>query len=151
MPDIGGFVNGIGGAVQDIFFTGPGARAEASSLRAAAQAEGENADLETNAVLIQNVQLQRKIAQSEGSTQAQVEGNGFTMGGSALDILRSSAQQGALAHQVVNEQGQIKINSYKLQEQAYEAQAKAADAAASAADIGAVFKVIGAVASLASG
>jgi hypothetical protein len=42
-----------------------------------------------------------------GGQEADVAGAGFSEGGSALDLLRSSASQGALTHAVLGQQGLI--------------------------------------------
>jgi hypothetical protein len=81
---------------------------------------------------IKEAQQNREITQSIGRTQAQVAGAGFAESGSALDILRSSAQQGSIAKAVTSEQGQIAEAGYAEQAQSYTNMATAAGDAASA-------------------
>lgn len=79
-----------------------------------------------------------------GQTTADVSGAGFGMSGSALDILRSGAQQGALTKQVLAQQGLISEAGYEEQQQSYLNMAQAADAAAQAAKEGGIGSLIGA-------
>lgn len=124
-----GTINSIGGAVNDIFSS----KATASGLRLKAQGarvEGENYDLAAELALqnrdftkvstsIKQTQADREIYLGLGSTRADVAGAGFTGGGSALDILRSGAQQGALQKQVLGYQGLITEAGYEEQNKAY--------------------------------
>src|SRR5581483_7490836 len=81
---------------------------------------------------IQEMQVQREAYKAIGGQIADVAGAGFAESGSALDLLRSSAAQGALAKQLVTEQGGIQVESYKTQAASYDAMAQAADMAAQA-------------------
>ena len=65
-----------------------------------------------------------------GKTMADVAGAGFAESGSALDILRSSAQQGAITQAVASQQGLINEASYQEQGQSYLQMANAAGEAA---------------------
>jgi hypothetical protein len=147
MADIGGYggiIETIGGAVGSLF-TSQGNAAEANSYTSAAELEQQNAQLTAASTRIQEVQQARAVSQSLGTTEADVAGAGFTSSGSALDILRSSAQQGALATSLVNIQGAINENAYAAQAGADVAKAKAANEANTAGTISAIASVGGAL------
>lgn len=136
-----GTVRDVGGAVNDIFSS----RATASSLRLKAQGdivEGQNYDLasqlarqnaqyEEMATKVKAQQIQRQQFLGIGTERADIAGAGLTMSGSALDLLRDSAGQGALQKQVVTEQGQITEAGYNEQATAYSNLATYAKMAAS--------------------
>jgi hypothetical protein len=71
---------------------------------------------------------------SLGETRADVAGAGFPESGSALDILRESASQGALSKAVLGEQGLIQEEGYREQAASYRTMADAAGMAAKAED-----------------
>jgi len=137
-----GTINNIGGAVSDIF----GGQATANGLRlraAGSMAEAENYDL-ASTLAKQNSDFTEistgiKVAQSErqaylgiGTTAADIAGAGFSMGGSALDIMRSGAQQAALTREVIGQQGLITEAGFDEQELAYRNMAASARATESA-------------------
>lgn len=133
----------ISGAVGDIFsgmekskgmhITADGTRINATGLRLKAHGDivaGENYDLASNLATrnsdytkistnIKQMQADRQIYMGMGATTADVAGAGFTQSGSALDLLRSSAQQGALTKQVIGSQGLITEAGYDEQATAY--------------------------------
>lgn len=162
-------IGGIGGAVQDIFAS----QAQASGLRLRSRgnlAEAElydesgrlaklNEEYTKQSTEIQNVQAERNILQTIGAQQAEVGAAGLASSGSALDLLRSSAQQGALTHQIITQQGAITEAGYEEQARAYSIMAGAARDAATTQDemadktetagwIGAGFKAAASIASL---
>jgi hypothetical protein len=147
---LGGAIQTIGGAIGSLFET-QGNAAEAQSYTQAAVLEGQNAQLTEAATRIQETQTARTVAQSLGTTQADVAGAGFTESGSALDIIRSSAQQGALATALVNVQGAINENAYAAEEGKYYAQAKAANEAGTANTVGAIANIASGALGLISG
>src|SRR5580704_5671282 len=61
----------------------------------AAQYAEKEAEYTKVSTAIQEQQESREISKALGQTQADVAGAGFAESGSALDILRESAQQGA--------------------------------------------------------
>ena len=161
--------NDIGGAVNDLF----SAESNAESLNIKAQgdlaeaqtyglAEGlanQNAQFTANSTAIQQMQADRALTMSLGSTKADVASSGFAESGSALDILRDSAQQGALQRQVLTQQGQITEAGYEEQAKSYGIMQSAATTAAgeeeqlageakTAGTVGAVLKGAAAVASI---
>jgi hypothetical protein len=73
-----------------------------------------------------------QISKSLGQTTADVAGAGFATAGSAIDLLRESAAQGAITKQVTQVQGNIQEAGYKEQAQSYENMAAAAGVAAGA-------------------
>ena len=81
---------------------------------------------------IKDAQTSREIAKSEGATTAAVAAGGFATSGSALDILRDSAQQGAITRAVGQEQGLVTEAGYAEQATSYNLMAGAANQAASA-------------------
>ncbi len=142
MAGVGDVVSAVGGAVGSLF-KAQGNAAEAASYTGAAQLETQNAQLTAASTRIQETQIARQVSQSLGTTQADVAGAGFTESGSALDILRSSAQQGALAASLVNIQGNINENAYAALSGADLAKAKAANEANTAGTISAIASVGG--------
>lgn len=136
MAGIGEIITQVGGAVGDLFGSG-GASAEAKSYTGAATLAQQNAALTSASTRIQETQLARQITQTEGTQFADVGGAGFTEGGSALDLLRSSASQGALAKSLTNIQGAVNENAYAAQAGAYTAAAASAKETANAKQIAA--------------
>lgn len=132
----------IGGAVTDIF----GSQATAKGLQIKAMgdiAEGQAYDLASKLALqnaqfteqstaIKEMQQQRELTMSLGETRADIAASGFAASGSGLDILRESASQGALAHQVLGQQGLITEAGYKEQAESYNILSAAAKQTAAA-------------------
>lgn len=129
-----------GGAVTDLFgaqaakTSADGDRLEASSYRQAAGLANDDASFAQTSEQVQEFQQNRATFQAEGTTQSDVAGAGLAASGSALDILRDSAQQGSLASSMIRQQGSINIESYHEQADALNTQAQAADMAAKAQD-----------------
>jgi hypothetical protein len=103
------------------------------------------------------MQAERQMYSSMSQTRADIAGGGFAASGSGLDILASSASQGALQQAVIQRQGLITEEGYQEQAQSYNMES-AADMAASAekkaatgAEIGAGFQFAAGVASLFTG
>lgn len=146
-------IGGLGGDIADLgdavgsLFNAEGNAAEANSYTSAAQLEEQNAQLTAASTRIQETQQARTMAQSLGTTQADVASAGFTESGSALDILKSSAQQGSLAKSLINIQGAINENSYAAEAGADTAKAKAANEANTAGTISAIASIGGALVS----
>lgn len=118
---------------EGTLITAQGTRLNADALRTKAQgdlAESSNYDLaatlaEANEAFtaqstrIQQSQADRQIQASLGSTRADVAGAGFAAGGSAGDLLRDSASQGALAKGTLAQQGVITEAGYEEQANSY--------------------------------
>lgn len=130
----------ISGAVGDLF-SSEGHKAKAEGDRIEAQnydlASGlalKNEKFTETSTAIKQSQLDRSIYQTIGGERADVAGAGFAESGSALDLLRDSASQGALTKAVAGQQGLITEASYTEQAQSYTNMASAARLAANAED-----------------
>lgn len=144
MGTTGNWIGQLGGAVGSLF-TSEGNAAEANSYTSAASLDEQNAQLTAASTRIQATQEARTVSQSLGTTVADVAGAGFTESGSALAILKSSAQQGALASSLINIQGAINENAYAAEAGANTAKAKAANEANTAGTISAIASIGGAL------
>lgn len=150
MANIGGFATAasdLGGAIND-FFGSQGSQAAANSYAEAASIAGQNAILEHQSTRLQEMQQQRELQQTLGAQRAEVAGAGGAESGSALDLLRSSSQQGALAKAMISEQGAIQELSYNEQAGLYEGLSQAASSTQTAQEIGGILNLAGAGASL---
>jgi hypothetical protein len=128
----------IGGAVSDLFAVGAykakaaGAQIEGQEYQLAAGLARKNVEFTKESTAIQEAQASRKIAMSLGTTEAEVGAAGFQQKGSALDILRSATEQGALTKAVTQQQGLITQAGYEEQAASYDLMAQAAQIAAQA-------------------
>lgn len=152
----------FGGAASDLFAGfGDEAKAkgdylEAQNYTAAAGLATQNEKFTETSTAIKTAQQDRENMLMLGGQQADVASAGFTEGGSALDLLRSSASQGALTHAVLGQQGLITEAGYKEQAESYTNMATAATEAGDAAkqagtfaDITGGIKAIAGIATLA--
>ncbi len=130
--NIAGAAGGMFGAVSDIF----GGYAASQGSKMSATQYGRAAQVTKEQTSIEELAARRQIYQTQGSAQAAVAGNGFQLGGSALDVLRSNAQQGALTQGAISLQG-------AAQEQSYLQQEKEAKAAAHSQLLGGILKGVG--------
>jgi hypothetical protein len=96
-----------------------GDTAEASNYDLAAGLANANAAYTDQSTRLQVAQTQRQITQTLGSQRAGVAGAGFSAGGSAGDLLRDSASQGALAKGALEQQGVITEAGFKEQADSY--------------------------------
>lgn len=136
-----------GGAVNDIFSSGQKAaglrisasgtriQGEAGRLRArgdeveagnydlASKLASQNEEFTRQSTAVQQVMADRQIYQALGEERASVAGSGFQQSGSALDILRDSAQQGALQKQLLGQQGLITEAGYREQSESFNSMA----------------------------
>jgi hypothetical protein len=87
--------------------------AEASNYDAAAILARQNELYTAASTRIQQYQNDRSVIQTIGGTRADVASAGMAESGSALDILRDSASQGALAHAILGQQGLITEAGYE--------------------------------------
>lgn len=133
----------FGGAVSDLF-SGFGAEAQAGlkakGLRIQAQGDlaeahnydlaaglaGQNAQFTEASTAIKEAQIERQTTLALGGQRADIAGAGFAASGSALDMLRDSASQGALTKAVAGQQGLITEAGYNEQQKSYETMASAA-------------------------
>jgi hypothetical protein len=125
----------LGGAVSDLFAAG-GHRAKAAgdvfeqqNYLLAAQYADQEAQYAKWSTAIKQSQDDRALYKALGETRADVAGAGFAESGSALDILRESASQGAQAKAVTGEQGLITEAGYEEQAASYRNMASAAQVA----------------------
>jgi len=165
--------NDLAGAVSDLFSsqaTATGLRlkasgdlAEAGNYDLSADMATQNAQFAEVSTRVKAAMTQRQIYQGIGTETADIAGSGFrTNTGSSLDLLRSSAAEGALNKQLVTEQGQITEAGYNEQAASYTNLAAFARSSAATEDseagkstlggeIGASLKGAAAVASLFTG
>jgi len=137
----------VGGAVTDLFGA-RAARASVGSYSEAATIAEQSAAFARQATAIKGMQLNRQVYQALGKEQAQVGGAGFAASGTALDLLRSSSEQGALTKAINEEQGTITSNSYEEQAIQFRGMADAAKNSASGQELGSIIMGVGAVAAL---
>jgi len=104
--------------------------AEATQYELAGTLAQQNAQYTEASTRLQATQLDRQTSMTIGSQKAAVGGAGLASSGSALDLLRSSASQGALARSVLVTQGQITEAGYTEQANSYAVMSSAARATA---------------------
>ena len=95
---------------------------------------------------VQVVQQQRQITQALGSETAGYASSGIAMSGTALDVLQSSAEQGALAKQMTQFKGEQQVYAYDEQAKSYEQMAEAAQNASTGSFIGAGIQAVASIA-----
>jgi hypothetical protein len=128
-----------GGAVDDLFaakayrFKAEGNRIEQQGYLQAAEFADKNVKYTDMSTGIKEVQAMREISKTMGGQEADIAAAGFSESGSALDIMRESAAQGALTQAVIGEQGEITKEGYRQQAQSFRLQAEAAGVAYDAA------------------
>lgn len=143
---------GLGGAVSSIFGgigTLKGAKAfqvSAQFAQKAAQYATENATIAESTGRIQKLQAQRQIEQAIGGEQADVAAAGFRNSGSALDLMRQSAEQGSLTKALIGNQTAINVRGYQEEAQGKLAEAASYQAQASAAKTSGIGGIIGGIA-----
>jgi hypothetical protein len=130
----------FGGSISDLFAASAdrskaaGLRIESSEYTLAAGLATQNAQYTQVSTDIKEFQAQRDIFQTLGKQQADVASSGFQEAGSALDLLRDSASEGALHTAVIGAQGQIEEAGYQEQAASYTLMSQAASMAATASD-----------------
>lgn len=154
--DIGEIFGDVGGAVSDLFGAKGSQKAGDAYGKAATIAE-QNKALTLRSTAIQEQQAAEQTYQVLGAEKASTAGAGFTAGGSAGDLMRSSASQAALSKQLIQNQGEITAQGYEQQAQAYtgqqqssEMEANAQKAAGAGKAASGVLGAIGMVANVAS-
>jgi hypothetical protein len=146
---IAGGVSGIAGAVSDLFAS-QGDQAEAANYEEAAGLATQEAQFTKLATGIAETQQARQIEQAVGGVQAGYAGGGLALSGSAGDVLRESAEQGALAQQMTQYQGMEQVASYQEQAASYNNMAEAAKKASQGGIFGAVLQGAAGIANLAT-
>ena len=130
----------FGGGISDLYAAsadrarGQGARIEAEQYLKSAAFADLNATYTKELTNIKEYQAQRAIFKTMGSQRADVAASGFAKSGSALDLERDSATQGALTKAVLGAQGQIEEAGYEQQAASYRLMADSANLTATAAD-----------------
>lgn len=129
-----------GGAVSDLFAVdayharAKGNRLQAQQYDLAQKLSLENEQFTKTSTAIKEQQAQRGINTVLGQQATDVGAAGFEASGSALDLLRDSAAQGALHRETLGQQGLIEEAGYKEQADSYAIMAQSARLAASADD-----------------
>jgi hypothetical protein len=137
-------VQAVAGGVSDIFAGfGDIDKMKADELEQgqydqAAAFAGQEAQFSQQSTAIQVAQKNRETTMAMGRTASEVAGAGFAASGSALDIMRSNAQQGALAQAVTSENGMIQTQGYEQQQQSFETMATIAGNAAKQANLASI-------------
>lgn len=128
----------IGGAVQDLFAADAlrtkarGSRLEAEQYDLASRLALQNEQFSKTSTEIKQFQQQRGVYMTLGQQAADVAASGFSASGSALDLLRDSASQGALTKAVMGQQGLIEQAGYRQQAKSFELMSQSARMAAKA-------------------
>lgn len=130
----------LGGAVNDLFSSQATAKslqikaagdiAEGKAYDLAAGLARQNEQFTETSTAIKTMQSERETQLTLGQQRADVASAGFEESGSALDLLRDSAAQGALTKQVLGQQGLITEAGYKEQAASYDTMSAAAKSAA---------------------
>lgn len=132
----------LGGAVSSLFGA-QAASASASSYEQAAGIANQNAALVAQQTAIKETQASRQVYKTGSTQTAQIAGAGFATSGSALDIMRSSASEGALNKALIAQTGAISENSYAEQAGAFQGQADAAKSSSTAQTVGGILQGAG--------
>jgi len=93
--------------------------AEATNYDRATVLAEQNKQFTETSTAVQQAQLDRSNYLQIGRQSSEIAGAGFAASGSALDILRDSASQGALSKQVLGQQGLITEAGYQEQADSY--------------------------------
>lgn len=110
--------------------------AESNNYDIAANLAGANEAFTEQSTRVQEAQQARQVTQAIGGQEAGTAAAGFSSSGSAGDLIRMSASQGALARGVLAQQGTITEAGYTEQQQSFETMAATGRAtAASELDI----------------
>jgi hypothetical protein len=137
------------GAAKQAKISALGLETEATDYTNAAKLAKQNQEFTAASTAIQEAQTTRQVTQAMGRTAANVAGAGFANSGSALDIMASNAQQGAIAKAVLGQQGLITQAGYSEEATAYTNMATAATETAgmetSAAKTGVFGDIIGGI------
>src|SRR5262249_3649762 len=133
-----GTFQSLGGAVSDLYSASAyKTRAKGNLLQAqeydlAADLSRQNEKFVETSTAIKEQQQQRQVNLTIGQQQADVAASGFAESGSALDLLRDSAMQGALTKAVIGQQGKIEEAGYEEQAKSYDVMRQSAQLAAQA-------------------
>lgn len=140
MADYSGSFSYLGTGVQDLF-AAHGAAGDAAALDKAAGLEETNAKLASASKDIQHVAAARDIYKVLGGQRSDIAGAGFTLSGSGGDIVRASAQQGAITQSLIETQGQIDIAGHNAAASSLHSQASSARNASKASGFGGLLNI----------
>jgi hypothetical protein len=138
-----GIFKAAGGVAQDLFSQqslrtrAKGQRMEAEQYDLAAGYAREQKLYTRQSTELKQFQTERNILKTIGGQKADVAAAGFGAGGTALDLLRDSASQGALEKAVFSFQGAVDETAFEQQAKSYEFMAKASRMSADESDKGA--------------
>lgn len=133
-----------GNAVSDIFGA-VGDFQNAKGLKKAAQYADLSAQIAQQSAQIKSVQAGRQLYKFMGGQVSDIASAGLKLSGSALDVMRDSATQGALSKQLIANQGAIDVMGYKAEAASYASQASAAKSSGIGKAIGAGLSIAGMV------
>lgn len=139
--DFGGIGDGISG-----IFSGVGDLKAASGYKRASAIAATNSKIAQSSTAIQETQAQREIYRTMGTQQADIGAAGLATSGSALDIMRDSASQGALTKSLVQNQGTITSLGYQQESASLASQAAAAKAKGAGGILSGIVKIAAAAA-----
>lgn len=137
------FFGDIGAGISS-FFGAEGSEKEASAYKKAAGYASANAGLAQRATDINSNIVQRNLYMSLGTERADTAAAGFQQSGSALDLIRSSTEQGALSKALVETQGAQQVLGYQSEAEADKAKASAASDAGTGGFLGGLLDIAGA-------
>jgi hypothetical protein len=135
MADFGTAFGFFGTGVQDLFAS-QGYSMAAAGYEKAAVMEDVNANLSRASTRIQHAAAQRSIYKALGGQRSDVLGSGFSFSGTAIDLAADSASQGSLAQALIENQGAIETQGYRIQAFTYRQQAAQARQQAGASAVG---------------
>lgn len=147
MPLSANFFGDIGQGISS-FFGAVGSEKEAGAYRKAAGFASANAGLAKRATDINTNIASRNIYQALGAERADTASAGFQMSGSALDLIRSSTEQGSLSKALIETQGAQQVLGYQSEAEADRAKASAADDAADGGFLSSILSIAGAAITL---
>src|SRR5262249_3825725 len=133
-----GTFQSVGGAVSDLVAGSAYKTRKAGNLLQAEQyglagdLARQNKEFAETSTAIKEQQEQRQVSAVIGQQQADVAASGFAESGSALDLLRDSAAQGALTKAGIGQQGEIEGDGYEGQAKTYDILRQSAQLAAQA-------------------
>lgn len=132
----------LGSAVGDIF-TGVGDLAQAAAYQQAASLAKKNAALVKLSTGIQEDEARRQAYKVAGQNVAAAGANNEALTGSAMDTLRSNAQQTTLQKTLIAEQGLINQQGWLEKAAADEGMAAASAASGAGSILGGVLGIFG--------
>jgi len=142
MADYSGIFNSLGGVASDIFGAS-GHKSAAKAYDKAASYARQGAQLEGVSTNIRQMQADREIYKVLGGQRADVAGAGLANAGTALDLFRDSAAQGAMTKSLLGIQGEINVLGQQAQATAYAGQAASERAQAGGGFFGGLLKAVG--------